>query len=283
MYDISPLLTKEMTKIVSIAQWAGKILLDLFLSESLDIRTKRDETDFVTKADIASDTFIQHQLQDAFPKQHIVTEETLNQPKNREQAVRVVDPLDWTKNFIAWKNEFAVMIGRCVQWVPNLWVIHFPVSQNTYIAQTGYGARKLTADNTITPIKTQQPSNIKNAKIRSTIYHLTKRYASYLQANKQILTNTHTDEYVPLISGPWSIWYNCCLLAEWSIDVYISLHDRTGKRDTCAPQVILQEAWWVLTNTDGTQLDYTQSSHFRERWHIATTQTLHEHIVEFLQ
>lgn len=92
------------------ARQAGVIQLEYFRSGHLDVHTKLNESDIVTKADRASDNFLRHSIAEAYPGHSILTEES-GEESNSGEYRWVIDPLDGTTNYTAGLPIFAVSIG----------------------------------------------------------------------------------------------------------------------------------------------------------------------------
>src|SRR5687768_1280062 len=98
---------------LGIAQAASNILLTYYQS-ALQVSFKADQFDPVTHADRESDAYIRAALQQAFPTDILLSEEHPEQPASYDGRVWVVDPLDGTKEFVAGRDCFGVIIGLLV-------------------------------------------------------------------------------------------------------------------------------------------------------------------------
>ncbi|KXT78647.1 inositol monophosphatase family protein [Streptococcus sp. DD13] len=79
--------------------------------EELEIEIKSTFTDLVTNLD----TLIQEEMSQAilatYPEDIIVGEETQERPDSSQGSVWIIDPIDGTSNFIAQKNDFAILLS----------------------------------------------------------------------------------------------------------------------------------------------------------------------------
>ncbi|SVE26546.1 uncharacterized protein METZ01_LOCUS479400, partial [marine metagenome] len=127
-------------KIISIAQKAGCIIVDVHQSEDLDICVKQDSSP-VIRADYASDEYIRGALQGQF-RIPVITEESEVCYSSRKDWSEffLVDPLDGTKDFIGKRDDFTVNIALIRNRRPVLGVICVPMLKETYFAEESKGA-----------------------------------------------------------------------------------------------------------------------------------------------
>jgi myo-inositol-1(or 4)-monophosphatase len=203
------------------------------------------------------------------PWDQILTEETASETIiDRTKTVWIVDPIDGTKNYATGSDVFAVLIGRCTNGIPDLWVSHFPALKKTFYAQKGWWAflngKKLEKINESTnnPYQFSRPSNMEFT-FDGTSYH-----------NQRAETL------------PWVKSYSC--LGRSIMQVALSKLEWVGgitqrwKRDTCSGHVILEEVGWKFTTSNGDALDYSTPSHSWSTWCIASKATAHQKIVDFI-
>jgi myo-inositol-1(or 4)-monophosphatase len=123
-----------------LAQRAGKMLLDYHQPTGVHTTVKDDRT-AVTEADFAADQFIRSAIEDQFPQDGLVTEETSTVYPAGNRAVWVVDPLDGTTNFSLGLHYWGVSITRMLDGEPALAALYFPALDELFSAQRGGGAR----------------------------------------------------------------------------------------------------------------------------------------------
>lgn len=263
--------------IIVIAQEAWNIIIPYFQSQNLDTQYKRDENDPVTAADFASDSFIKEQIKKHFPQDQILTEETANDNIDRSDSVWIVDPLDGTMNFTNQKNEFCVMIGHCTNGIPDLGVVYFPATWLIYYAEHGKWAYVINQNGERTLLQV----NTKRSSLEDAIVHCSKGSERFILHN-EVITDLNTWKKIVALISSRCLGYSDCKICEGELDAIITFHNRTSKRDTCAPQIILQEAWGTISNLDWSPLQYTQHWSYREWGHVAWTKDIHREIIEFL-
>ena len=127
-------------KIISIAEKAGRIIIDVHQSGDFDICIKEDGSP-VTRADHASDEYIRNALQDQF-RIPVITEESEIFYSSRKDwdEFFLIDPLDGTKDYIEGRADFTVNIALVRNRRPVLGVICVPMLKEIFFAEEGKGA-----------------------------------------------------------------------------------------------------------------------------------------------
>jgi myo-inositol-1(or 4)-monophosphatase len=117
---------RELETALAAAREAAAILREHYARETKSWEKSEDNP--VTAADLASDRAIARRLREAFPKDALLSEETLSDPVRLEhRRVWIVDPMDGTKEFIQRIPEFGVSIALCEAGEPVVGVIANPV------------------------------------------------------------------------------------------------------------------------------------------------------------
>ena len=216
--------------------------LTVLSKEPLTQERKADRS-WVTNADVEADAIIREGLRNAFPEHAILTEESgLSGPANAEY-MWVVDPLDGTRSFMRGTPGYSVMVGLLRQGIPYAGVVVDPVENRTYEALQGLGAYHTHAG-------------------RRERLHVSQRNR---WTEMPVVTSTgfppgYRDALMDTWSGPWlepinSVGIKVGLVVRQAADIYIN-HHGVHYWDTCAPQIILEEAGGVITYGDGTALAY---------------------------
>jgi len=246
---------------------AAKVVLG-FLHGPIDKRQKSDNTP-VTAADLASDRLIREGLRREFPEHGVLTEETGYQAGSNSEFTWVVDPLDGTKAFAKGIPGFSVMIGLLHDGIPVLGVVADPLEDRLYEAVRGQGA-----------------------------YHLFQGHREAVRVSDRrefsempvVISTGFPDEKLalarqslgfPLVPPINSVGIKVGLLVRQIGDIYLN-HHGVSYWDTCAPQVILEEAGGLMTLMDGGKLSYDLNS---GREHptptLASNGTRHQDILEW--
>jgi len=130
---------KHLSFATTLAREAGTLLAQFFRLEGVDSELKSDRT-VVTEADLAADTLIRQAIQDTYPDELILTEESNHLPLDADRPLWVVDPLDGTTNFSLGLHTWGVSIARLVSGYPDTAALYFPLHQELYSARRGQGA-----------------------------------------------------------------------------------------------------------------------------------------------
>lgn len=241
--------------------------------------------DFVTIADKESDTYIREQLTLHFPDDQILSEETALLPSGRGWHVRVVDPLDATKMFATGSDRFAVLIGRCTDGIPDIGITYFPAKKELYYAEKWKGAYKRDADWQEHRLHSRSGiTRIEDAIVEWPSIHTPfVSYHDHIQRDDYTLTNTHNGRSYHLEATLSCSALSITNIASGLCDAKIHLYGSLAKRDTCAGHALIREAGWDITAIDGSPLDYTQESSFREQGCLVCSDSLKDDLCEFLR
>lgn len=254
-------------KIITIAIEAGKILMKS-RKEGFQIKTKKDSYDFVTSADIKSEEFITSRLKEEFPEDSILSEEEGQIIGKRSSRIWMVDPLDGTKDFKNNGSGFSVMIGLCYEGKPVLGVVYAPAKKLLYYAQKGKGAY-VVLDKKEHKLRVGQIRSLEEARMVTRIIGGEKREEDNLVDFFEI------KEKIP----ESSVGIKLGLIAENKADFHISSNARASKWDTCAPQIILEEAGGKITDLYGKSLNYNQADTLWKVSFVASNKIIHNKVI----
>lgn len=260
-------------KVIAIAKEAGKILMKYY-NMKYDITTKNNDSfDFLTTADKESDEYIRKRLKEEFPKDFILSEETKPEEIDFSGRVWMVDPLDGTKDFIHHGGGFAVMIGLCVDGAPKFGVVYSPVKEILYYAEKGKGAYKESQKGKIR-LKVSNMGDLEKSRlvVRATF----GEEKPEIRPMDKVVEGLRVKERIPSVS----IGMKLGLIASNEADSDVMTNSRGCKWDTCAPQIILEEAGGMITDLDGKPLDYKQSSLKWENFFVSSNKKLHPSLIE---
>jgi len=257
--------------IIGIAKEAGKILMKYY-SKDLDVQTKSGKYDLLTQADLEADSYIRNRLKERFPKDNILSEESSDIPSDFSANVWMVDPLDGTKEFVKKGTGFSVMIGFCKNGIPTMGVVFAPVNDLLYYAVKDKGAY-VESKGKKSKLQVSDISDIKKSKMVTRIIDGEKR---------------DLDTMINLFPSPMqipqsSIGLKLGLIAEQKADVCVNSNYRCSKWDTCAPQIILEEAGGKITDFNGEPLNYKQRELKWENSFIASSPGLHKKLIEYIK
>ncbi len=121
-------------KIVAIARAAGDAILVVYNApETSNVQSKSDDSP-LTAADLAAHHLIALELPKLLAVPMISEESAVPPLAERKDwpAYWLIDPLDGTREFIDRNGQFTVNIALVVNGVPQLGVVHVPVTDETY-------------------------------------------------------------------------------------------------------------------------------------------------------
>lgn len=132
-------LDRSLELAITWAKEVGKIHLSYFRGNNLDIHTKSNVYDVVTRADKESEAFLLARIQEQFPEHAVLGEET-GEHAGTDGYRWVLDPLDGTNNFSQGLPVFTVSIGLQYEENTILGVVYAPYLDELYTAVKGRGA-----------------------------------------------------------------------------------------------------------------------------------------------
>jgi 3'(2'), 5'-bisphosphate nucleotidase len=264
------MLRDEQKIAVDLAKEAGKIVLKYYHADYRVDMKKEDEP--VTQADRASNEFITSQLHEIFPEDGILAEESKDDlTRLQKRRIWLVDPMDGTREFIDKIGEFSVMIGLVEDEQPILGVVFQPTTGTLYTAVKGLGAyvsqngdqrRLKVSDINIIPQMTMVVSRSHRAKLVDKMKHA-------LGLEKEVSSG--------------SVGLKVGLMVETKCDLYLHPNSKTKEWDTCAPQMILQEAGGQITDCWGEPLRYNKEDVYNSKGFVASNGRCHRQVLETIR
>jgi len=242
------MLERELETARSLAFEASKLILGYYANEIVAEEKLGADNKYepVTAADRAASRLIVDGLRDAFPDDAILSEEEIGEGLEWTRAARtwIIDPIDGTAGFIRHEDDFAVQIGLIDNGKPVVGVVHLPAFGITYEAALGSGAFMI-ANGERDPLAVREVSDPSEMRVALSRNHFSPRM-NILLDHFHFASNVRRG----------SVGLKMGLIAAQESDVYIHLSSRTKLWDTCAPQIILEEAGGILTDIYGDALVY---------------------------
>lgn len=253
----------------SIARDAGEIALR-YHGTHLEVQHKPG-AEPVTIADHECSALIVKRLAEAFPEDVVISEEIADDPR-RLTARRVwyVDPIDGTKNFIRGEQSYCIMIGLCVAHTPTLGVIYQPNHDSMVFASLGGGSWSSRKGQTCR-LRTSKTSALEDARL------ITSSVDGVADADliRQCLGIRRAESI-------GSIGMKICTIALGGRDLYVNPATHCSSWDTCAPQIVLQEAGGRMSDLHGDELRYDAALTRHQRGLVASNGLLHDAVVASL-
>jgi 3'(2'), 5'-bisphosphate nucleotidase len=243
------MLEKELEAAIGLAQKASETILEYYALEIISEQKLGVDNHYepVTAADRAASRIIVDGLAEAFPNDAILSEEETDDTENRlsKDRVWIIDPIDGTAGFVKKDGDFAVQIGLAIASEAVLGVVLLPFHEKLFYAVKGLGTYVVDHGG--------EPQKLKASK-KTDFGEMTLAYS-----------RNHPSPGISRILDDFefrggvqrgSVGLKIGLIAEQVCDLYIHLSPRTKLWDTCAPQIILEEAGGKLTDLFGQKFRY---------------------------
>jgi 3'(2'), 5'-bisphosphate nucleotidase len=203
----------------------------------------------VTAADRAANQILLRELRAAFPGDALLSEESPESWDTAGEWTWMIDPLDGTEEFLKANGEFMVMLGLCHRGTPVVGVLIEPATGNEYWASRGGGAFGLLAGaaqpTRLAVSAVCAPAEMTVAVSRSHRSPRVTAFCDQLQIRRECPSG--------------SVGRKVALLTTGHADVYLHPSPGTKLWDTCAPQLIYEEAGGVFTTALGAPIRYVRA------------------------
>jgi 3'(2'), 5'-bisphosphate nucleotidase len=264
----------EMSVALELSREAGAAILD-FYEGPLEILQKLDAYDGepVTQADKLANEIIVARLKREFPADGILAEESIDTAHRLDKSrVWMIDPLDGTTGFIDRNGDFAVQIGLSENGECVLGVVYQPLTGVLYRAVKGGGTWMERANHNPERMHVSERLQISEMRLAASRSHRSPRMDTVFRALGL------KDEV-----RRGSVGIKVGLIVEQQCDLYIHLSPRTKQWDTCAPEVILNEAGGRITDLFGKPLRYNHTEVQNHNGVVATNGVAHRKVIELMQ
>jgi 3'(2'), 5'-bisphosphate nucleotidase len=235
----------ELDAMVDLAKKSSALIMNYYKS-GFKVETKSDNSP-VTDADKASDKLIRDTLLNKFPNIGMLTEEDSDDKKRlMKHDVFVIDPLDGTMDYVAKDNMFAVNMALVHDHIPVVGVVAIPYESTIYFAVKGYGAYVVKPGEMIKVLRVSDRK--KNLIILNSVFHKTPEILALM---KEYPDKIKDIQYIGSA-------LKACLIAEGKGDICYSMGCGTKEWDTCAPQLIVEEAGGIYKSNNGEEIVYNR-------------------------
>lgn len=237
-------LLRELQVAEDAARAAAAKILEVRTRALADPSDKPNDMGPVTLADLAADKLIREALQDAFPDDLVITEETWEPGSVIESARRawIVDPLDGTADFVAGGDDYAVMIGLCIGGIPRLGVVCQPPTAKLW---RGIAVRDLEASGHAAQSGVQtmcesvdESGQVSTCNIAERPLPTPARFA-LSRNHKSPLADFITEQLNGKIVRKGSVGLKIAMILDDEADVYLSGSRRIKVWDTAGPAALL--------------------------------------------
>lgn len=265
----------ELEAAIDLARKAGAAILEHYAAEiitenkiGLDNRSEP-----VTAADREASRIIVEGLAERFPDDAILSEEETDEMQGRlaNDRVWIIDPIDGTSGFIKKDGDFAVQIGLAVEGEAVVGIVYLPARDVLYFASKGNGSFRSVNNCEPEELKVSEKTALAEMDIAVSRDHRSPKMSRIIK-----------DLGLRSEVGRGSVGVKIGLIAEQTCDLYIHLSHRTKFWDTCAPQVILEEAGGKMTDLFGNTFRYDRDDVLNLNGIVATNGVAHGSILDDL-
>ncbi len=238
-------------EVPSIAEGAGRVIMNVYESNSdWEVESKADDSP-LTIADRKANTYICNKLASLFPEIPIISEENKLIPYEQRKHYSwywLIDPLDGTKEFIKRNGEFTVNIALVHDGKPYYGVVHAPALGETYYGGKAFGAF-LKVENEVKqlnpPAFSMKQKGLKAVCSRSHFSEETKAFLNRLDS-PDLVSKGSSFKFLLLATGQAHIYPRLAPTMEW---------------DTAAAQAVLEAAGGkVLIAESGLPVSYNKEN-----------------------
>lgn len=240
---------------------AGKEIRRLYATTDFE---RKDDGSPVTIADTRSNEIVIELLSESGIA--ILSEESPSIALPYPTQLWIIDPLDGTRDFIEKTGDFVVMIGLLTEGRPTLGVVHSPIHETTYYAESGMGAWKMHGD---IVEKLTVSTRTEELRFVRSIHHATYE----MQEVARRLNAT----FLPR----GSMGIKAGLVSESEADFFYT-RGKVGEWDVCAPEIIALEAGGHVTDCSGKPLFYGTEGHRIQDGILFSNKVCHEHVLNVL-
>lgn len=263
----------ELRVAVELAREAGAAILDLY-DGLIEVEQKNDRNllEPVTLADRRANDLIVAAIQREFPDDGILAEESVDTDRRLgKHRVWMIDPLDGTTGFIDGNGDFAVQIGLSEDGVAVMGVVYQPFTDMLYRAVRGRGAWIERPDSEPRQARVSDHTDLSLMTLAASRSHRSPRMDRVVKAfgvQQEVQRG--------------SVGIKVGLITEQQCDLYVHLSPHTKQWDTCAPQVILNEAGGRLSDLFGNPISYNAPEVQHHNGLVATNGAVHARVIEAL-
>lgn len=265
----------ELETAIKLARVAGLKIMD-FYNTSFVVEEKLGLDNYVepvTEADRQASEIIVAGLRENFPDDGILSEELIDTSERLAlKRAWIIDPIDGTYGFVKREGDFAVQIGLAVEGEAVLGVIYEPLGERLFWAVRGEGAWFESPSQEAQLLKVSEKNQFSEMILAASRSHYNprvQRLRKYFGFKKEIRRG--------------SVGVKIGLLALRECDVYVTFSARTKQWDTCAPQIVLEEAGGAMTDLYGERIRYNTADVQNYNGVVAANGAAHDEIIKSLK
>ncbi|MGJ9458567.1 inositol monophosphatase family protein [Oceanobacillus sp. CF4.6] len=227
---------------------AGNTIRDK-MNDPLDIETKSNANDLVTKLDKETEQFFVAKIKEKYKDHFIHGEEGYgDNPTSLDGTIWIIDPIDGTMNFVHQKRNFAISVGIYHDGVGEIGLIYDVMANTLYHAKKGQGAYK--DDVKLQPLPKKK--NINEAIVGMNHFWLCENRF----IDEQVMQSFVKDIRGTRTYGSAALEF--AFTAEGIVDGYISMG--LSPWDVAAGIIIVNEVGGSTTDIDGRPVNMLEKS-----------------------
>ena len=270
------MLHDELETAIAAARLAGRSIISHYRA-GVKTEQKLSDDNFsepVTIADRDASRIIVDALAAKFPDDGILSEEEIDNIDLRmsKDRVWIIDPIDGTSGFVKHDGDFCVQIGLSYKGTAVLGVVYLPVYDLLSYAVKDNGSFLVTQGGEPMRMHTSDKRAFSQMALAISRHHPSPRIRRIIE---------HFGFNSTVKRG--SVGLKVGLIVDQSCDVYIHPGPRTKLWDTCAPQIILEEAGGRFTDLFGLEMRYDGRDLHNRNGILATNGTAHEAAIKHLE
>lgn len=265
----------ELETAIALAHKAAVRIMD-FYNTSFVVEEKLGLDNYaepVTEADRQASEIVVAGLRESFPDDGILSEELIDTSERLAlKRAWIIDPIDGTYGFVNRTGDFAVQIGLAVEGEAVLGVIYEPLVERLFWAVKGEGAWLESLNQKPQRLKVSLETRFTEMTVAASRSHYNprqQRLKKYFGFKQEIRRG--------------SVGVKIGLLAMRECDVYITFSGRTKHWDTCAPQIVLEEAGGKMTDLYGERIRYNTADVQNYNGVVSTNGAAHDSIIKHLK
>ena len=270
------MLHDELETAITAARLAGKTIIRHY-EEGFETEEKLGDDNYsepVTIADREASRIIVDSLAAKFPDDGILSEEETDHIDHRMSRDRVwiIDPIDGTAGFVRHDGDFCVQIGLADNGASVLGVVYLPSYDLLSYAVKGQGSYLVADGGEPRRMRTSDKRLFSEMALAVSRNHPSPRIRRIIE---------HFGFGRKVKRG--SVGLKVGLIIDQSCDIYIHPSPRTKLWDTCAPQIILEEAGGRFTDLFGLEMRYDGRDLHNRNGILATNGAAHGAAVKHLK
>jgi myo-inositol-1(or 4)-monophosphatase len=213
------------------------------------VSEKSGDANFVTKYDVAVETFLREEFKKALPEAKFIGEEEGGDKPTDNSLYLIIDPIDGTTNFILDLRRSAISIGICRGDTAIYGAVYDPYHDILYHAERGGGAFE-THGGVTRPIHVSE-----NSLEKSVVCFGTTPYSKAEFADKTFTAARNLFDNSLDLRRSGSAALDLCNTACGKFGFFFEYS--LSPWDFAASSVIIEEAGGTITQIDGSKIDLT--------------------------